>query len=235
MNGVDMFLTQYGLAAAFLILLIKTIGVPLPIPGDLLILAAAVRVAQGELVGWQAFLALLLALLLGGVIQFGLARGPGRALLLRFGRYIGLTQMRIDAAAAKMQKGGIPALTISILIPGIRGVAIVASGLAHVAFPRFLLGLTLGNLLFLSLHFVLGYLGGSALTAIGKYLPSPPVLVVVIVLLIAVYVLWVIAARRQKAARAELEAIQHIADQNAASEKSPFPAEDFGFKIRPPG
>ena len=37
----------------------------------------------------------------------------------------------------------------------------------------------------------------------------------------------------QKSA-AELEAIQHIADENAASDKSPFPIEDFVFTVRPP-
>ena len=37
----------------------------------------------------------------------------------------------------------------------------------------------------------------------------------------------------QKSA-AELEAIQHIADENAASDKSPFPVEDFVFRVRPP-
>jgi len=38
----------------------------------------------------------------------------------------------------------------------------------------------------------------------------------------------------QKSA-AELEAIQHIADENAAADKSPFPVEDFVFQVRPPG
>jgi lipopolysaccharide biosynthesis regulator YciM len=33
----------------------------------------------------------------------------------------------------------------------------------------------------------------------------------------------------------ELETIQHIADQNAASDQSPFPMEDFVFTVRPPG
>ena len=37
----------------------------------------------------------------------------------------------------------------------------------------------------------------------------------------------------QKSA-AELEAIQHIADENAASDRSPFPIEDFVFTVRPP-
>ena len=111
-----------------------------------------------------------------------------------------------------------PALAVSILVPGVRGVAIVASRLADLALPRFLLGLVLGSLLFLSLHFFLGYLGGSALSIIGKVLPLPIVITLVIVLLVAVYALWVIAVRRQKAARVELEAMQTKQDNAAALE-----------------
>lgn len=39
----------------------------------------------------------------------------------------------------------------------------------------------------------------------------------------------------EQKAGAELEAIQHIADENAASDKSPFPVENFIFAVRPPG
>jgi membrane protein DedA with SNARE-associated domain len=218
MNGLDMFLIQYGLAAIFIIMLIKTIGIPIPIPGDLIIFTAAVRVAQGKLVGWQVFFAILVALLLGGLIQFILARGPGRGLLYRFGRYVGLTKPRIDAASEKVRKGGVPGLAFSILVPGVRGAAIVASGLADLTLSRFIIGLSLGSLMFLSLHFFLGYLGGSALSIIGKILPLPTVITLVIVLLVVVYALWVIAVRRQKAARAELEAMQTKQDNAAALE-----------------
>ena len=213
MNGIDTFLIQYGLAAIFIIMLVKTIGVPIPIPGDLIIFTAAVRVAQGKLVAWQVFLAIFIALLLGGVIQFVLVRGPGRGLLYRFGRYVGLTTARIDAAARKVKKGGVLALAVAILVPGVRGAAIVASGLADVGFATFVIGLSLGSIVFLSLHFFLGYLGGSALSAIGRFLPSTTVIILVLVLLVIVYLLWVVASRWQKAARVELEAAQ----QNAAA------------------
>src|SRR5438105_8246423 len=189
MSGFDVFLTHYGLVAVFSLMLLKTIGVPVPIPGDLIILTAAVRVAQGKLVGWQVFFAILVALLLGGLIQFVLARGPGRGLLYRFGRYVGLTKPRIDAAAEKIRKGGVPGLTVAILVPGVRGAAIVAAGLADLALRRFLVGLALGSLLFLSLHFFLGYLGGSALSVLGCMLPWPIFLILVHDLLYIVYVL----------------------------------------------
>src|SRR5437660_10889524 len=121
MNSIDVFLIQYGLAAIFILMLTKSIGVPIPIPGDVIILAAAARAAEGKLVLWQAFLAILLALVVGGVIQFALVRGPGRNLLYRFGRYIGLTAPRLDAASVRVKKGGVFGLALAILVRGLRG------------------------------------------------------------------------------------------------------------------
>ena len=205
MNSIDMFLIQYGLAAIFIIMITKSIGVPIPIPADVVILATAVRAAQGKLVLWQAFLAILLALVIGGLIQFALVRGPGRGLLYRVGRYIGLTPARLDAAAVKVKKGGILGIAIAILVPGVRSAAIAASGLADFPLRTFTPGLILGSTLFITFHFFLGYLGGSLLAVIGHALPSPAVIIVVLILLVAVYALWVVAVRRQKAARRELE------------------------------
>lgn len=205
MSGFDMFLVQYGLLAVFLLLFIKAIGVPIPIPMDIIAIAAATQVAQGKFVLWQAFLTLLLALTLGGLIQFWLVRGPGRGLLYRFGRYIGLTAARLDAASVRVQKGGIIALSVAILVPGVRGAAIAASGLANFRLRTFVLGLVIGSAAFLLLHFSLGYIGGSLLTVIGHSLPPTPVIILVLVLFVGVYLLWVVAVQRQKAARRELE------------------------------
>jgi hypothetical protein len=50
MKTIDLFLVQYGLTAIFLILLIKTIGVHIPVPADLIILTVAARSVQGKLI-----------------------------------------------------------------------------------------------------------------------------------------------------------------------------------------
>jgi len=205
MNSIDLFLVQYGLAAIFIILLVKTIGIPIPIPADLIILTAAARVAQGKLILWQAFIAILIALILGGLIQFVLARGPGRGLLYRFGRYIGLTSSRLDAASARVKKGGALAISIAILVPGVRGAAIAASGLADMPLRAFLPGLVVGSALFLCLHFSLGYLGGSLFSIISHVLPLSLITLLVLALLLIVFALWVVAYRRQRAVRNEVE------------------------------
>ncbi len=201
MNGIDLFLIQYGLAAIFLVLLVKSIGVPIPIPADLIILTAGARVAQGKLVWWQICTAIFLAIALGGFIQFMVARGPGRGLLYRFGRYVGLTTPRLDSASEKIKKGGVFGIGLAMLVPGVRGAAIAASGLANMPLRTFLAGLVVGSALFLSLHFLLGYLGGSLFTVIGHVLPLMIVTLLVLALLVIAFALWVVAYRRQKATR----------------------------------
>jgi membrane protein DedA with SNARE-associated domain len=110
MNSLDLFLVQYGLAAIFIILLIKTIGIPIPIPADLIILTRT-----------------------------------------------------------------------------------------------FLPGLVVGSVLFLAFHFLLGYLGGSLFSIIGHVLPLTWLALLVLVLLLAIFAVWVVVRRRQKAAQPEVE------------------------------
>jgi membrane protein DedA with SNARE-associated domain len=198
---------QYGLAAIFVLLLVKTIGVPIPIPADLIILTAAARVAQGKLNVWQTFIVILVALVVGGFIQFLLARGPGRGLLYRFGRYIGLTSPRLDAASSRVKKGGVLSISIAILVPGVRGAVIVASGLEDMPLQTFLIGLVVGSLLFLGLHFFLGYLGGSLFSVISHMLPLPWIVLFVLVLLIAIFAVWIVVRRRRKTAQRDAEGI----------------------------
>lgn len=205
MNNFDMFLIQYGLAAIFVIMLTKSAGVPIPIPGDVIILAAAARAAAGKFVLWQAFLIILLAVILGGLIQFVLARGPGRNVLYRFGRYIGLTKPRLDAATVRIKKGGILSLSVAILVPGIRGAAIAASGLADFRWRIFVPGLVIGSTLFLVFHFFLGYLGGSVLVLLAHLQLSMFFVIGVLILLVLVFLFWVVVRRRKAALRRDME------------------------------
>lgn len=92
MDNLNAFLDLYGLAAIFVLMLIKSAGVPIPIPADAIMLATAARAVEGRLILWQAFILLLVALVIGGTVQYALARRLGRGFLTRFGRYIGITR-----------------------------------------------------------------------------------------------------------------------------------------------
>jgi len=198
MDSLELFLNAYGLAAIFGLMLIKSIGVPIPIPADVVMLAVAARAAEGKLVVWQAFLIILLALVGGGFVQFWLVRGPGRGLLYRFGRYLGLTPARLDAASGVVKRSGPLGIGLAILTPGVRAATVAACGLAGLPIRTFVSGLIIGSGLFLSLHFFLGSLITSLLGSIPGLAFGPLPLVILGALLVIGLGVWVVIRRRQR-------------------------------------
>lgn len=196
----NQFLNQYGLVAIFVIMMLKEIGFPVPIPSDLIMLGAAASAAAGKFDAQGGFIAVFLAILIpmfvGGFIQFAIAKGPGRAFIYRIGKYIGLTQERLDKAMSAVQKGGTTAVTIGLTTPGVRIATVPASGLANLSLAVFLPGLLLGSAFFLAWHFALGYLGGLALALLS--LPPIALIGILIVVVVLGIVGWRYARRRSK-------------------------------------
>src|SRR5712692_291630 len=193
----DQFLNSYGLLAVFVIMLLKEIGVPVPIPADLIILGAAARAVQGREAIVAVFLVLLIPMVLGGVVQYAVVRGPGRAFIYRIGRYIGLTQERLDKAMAAVRRGGMAAVALGLTTPGVRLATVPASGLADLAPRAFVPGLILGSAFFLAWHFVIGYLGGALLMLLN--VPAAVIVGILVLVLIGGVLGWLYVRRRARA------------------------------------
>jgi membrane protein DedA with SNARE-associated domain len=197
------FLDTYGVAAASAVMLIKAIGVPIPIPGDVILLATAARAAEGKVALWLAFVVLLIAIVGGGVVQFLLARGPARRLLLRHGVRLGLTAERLERVSNRMRQGGPLAIGVGVLTPGVRSALIPACGLTAFPASTFLIGLAIGSAVDLALHFAIGYAGSSLLASV---VAPAPVLVVAALALVGLAAWLVIARRRHVPARQAVNA-----------------------------
>src|SRR5260370_35598868 len=113
-------------------MLIKAGGVPIPNPGDVIILATAARAAEGKALLWLAFIALLVALILGGTVQFWLARGPARRVVTKYGHRVGLTEERLEKVAASVRRGGLFGIGLGVLTPGVRPAVVPACGLTAI-------------------------------------------------------------------------------------------------------
>ena len=108
---------------------------PVPVPGDFLMLLAGVRAATGAYTLWEVIVALMAAALLAGGTQYLLARGPSRRFVYRFGRYVGLTPPRLDKAANAVRKRGPTAVAVGTVTPGLSMVTYIACGLAGLGCP----------------------------------------------------------------------------------------------------
>lgn len=179
------------------LILVKEAGVPVPVPGDLIVIGAGVAASRGELDPPVALVGLIVASLLGGCVQYGLLRSVARPALLRLlGRVV--STARIDAQTERFRRRGAGSVAVARVTPGVRIVAIAASALARVPAVAFLVGLTVGNALFIGAHFGLGYvLGEPVLALVGTALG--PVAIAGVVLAAIGVLGWLVLARRRGA------------------------------------
>lgn len=159
------------------LILVKEAGIPIPVPGDLIVIGAGVAANQGSLNPLVPLVAIVLASIGGGVVQYGLLRSVARPLLLRLLRRLGSAE-RVDQQTERLRRGGARSVAIARSTPGVRIVAIAASALAGVPAVSFVAGLAIGNSLFIAAHFGLGYLiGPPVVSAVGGALGTLAVVV----------------------------------------------------------
>lgn len=162
------------------LLLVKEAGLPVPVPGDLLVIGAGAAVMGVPLVGLTVLAAILAVGYVGGSVQFLLARGALRRVLLDLLVRIGVPRTRLDSLADWLQRRGAGGVAVARATPGLRVGAIAAAGLAALGLPTFLAGLVVGNAVFVGGHFALGFLVGPAAVGLVAGGGSVAVLVVVI-------------------------------------------------------
>jgi membrane protein DedA with SNARE-associated domain len=154
------FLDRHGLLAAFLFLLFEEAGVPVPVPGDFLMLYLGVRAGEGRIPLWQAIAVMELATVTGATFLYMAARIGGRGIVYRYGRFIRLTPERLDRAEQWLNRHGTLAVFLGRLVPGLRIVTAVACGVFEVPPHIFLPAMSLGALLYIVVYTLLGYYFG---------------------------------------------------------------------------
>jgi membrane protein DedA with SNARE-associated domain len=163
------FLNRHGLLAAFVFLLIEEGGVPVPVPGDVLMLILGVHAREGTVSLWQAVGATWLGTMIGSTLLYFGSRIAGRGLVYRYGRFIRLTPERLDNAEQWLKQHGSRAVFLGRLVPGLRIVTAVACGVFEVPFTVFFPAMSLGALLYILVYTLLGYfLGPPVLSFLEK-------------------------------------------------------------------
>lgn len=189
---------ELGLATVVGLLFIKEAGVPIPIPGDLLVLGTGIAAASGAVEPLSAVLVIVAATIAGGVVQFSILRGGLRRILIALLRRIGVADARVESVASRLRARGAAGVAIARMTPGLRIVTIPAAAVAAIAPSRFVAGLATGNSVFVGGHFALGAaLGAPAIEIAGSL--GPAVIAAVVGLAILGAVGWVVLARRHRA------------------------------------
>ena len=134
-----------------------------PIPSEVIIPPAAYLAhTQGQFSLPGIVLAGTAGSWLGAAAMYWTARILGRPVIVRFGRYVGLGQAKLDLAERWCTHYGSPGVFFSRLLPVIRHLIGIPTGILRMDFRWYALATLLGSLLWCS---VLASLG----TAVGQH------------------------------------------------------------------
>jgi len=139
---------------------------------------------------------------LGSAISYWVGAHGGRPFLLRYGKYLLITEHEIDNADKWFARYGDRAAFFSRLLPGVRTFISLPAGIARTPRLRFYIFTFAGSLIWSTLLAFGGYLLGSNYEAIRRVMRPFDIPIVVIVLALVAYFIW----KRVKSTRAAKDA-----------------------------
>ena len=198
-DAITTFITNLyattGLAGIVLAMAIESCCIPLP--SEIVMPVAGVMVVSGTiLAGVNPVLAIILVALagaigclVGSIAAYGIGYAGGRPLMLKYGRYILISQHDADKADAFFQRWGGATTFFSRLLPVVRTYISLPAGIAKMPFARFCIYTFLGSFPWCLLLAYLGTLVGknlSTLSPVFHYLDI--VILIAVVVLVALYI-----------------------------------------------
>ena len=235
LNSLAGPLNHLGYWAVLLFVVLEDFGIP--VPGETVLIAASVYAGAGRLNVVVVGLIGFAAAVTGDNIGFAIGHYGGRALVLRWGRYVRLTEERLDKAEVFFNHHGAWIITVARFIEGLRQANGIIAGTTGMRWLRFLVFNALGAALWVGTWVSLGYLAGSHIGTIYHYIGEySTYLLIALAVLLASYIAWRVLRRRRRAAPAGEPAESQPLDRrpSASETASTEPAASQPAEVRRP-
>ncbi len=192
-------LQHFGVWAIALLIMVEDFGIP--VPGETILIAGAIYAGAGRLNVVAVGVAAFIAAIIGDNIGFAIGHFGGRALALRWGKYVFLTEERLNKAEAFFDRRGAIVITFARFVEGLRQANGIIAGITGMHWLRFLIFNAIGAALWVGTWVSLGYLAGDHITTIYHYITvySYYVLIALAVLVVGYIALRLRRRRRRRA------------------------------------
>jgi membrane protein DedA with SNARE-associated domain len=164
-NSLAPALNHYGYLAVAGLIFLEDFGTPF-VPGETVLIAGSLYAANGQLNVITVGLLAVLAAILGDNVGYAIGRFAGHAAVVRWGRYVRLTETRIAKAEAFFDRHGGKVVVLARFIDGLRQINGIVAGIAKMRWTSFLIYNSLGATLWVACWVTVGYAAGSHITAV---------------------------------------------------------------------
>jgi membrane protein DedA with SNARE-associated domain len=207
-----------GLAGLVLAMAIESCCIPLP--SEVVIPIAGLLLAKGQLLPGTNTLegVVLIGLagsvgcLIGSIAAYGIGYKGGRPLMLKYGRYVLISQHDADLADRFFQRWGSVTAFFSRLLPVVRTYISLPAGITKMSFVKFCIYSFLGSFPWCILLAYAGVVLGNNMAVIEPYYKGFEYVIVALLVVLVVLYFWR-HIRNDRRARAEHAAAELVAQQ----------------------
>ena len=169
----------------------------IPVPSELVMPPAGYWAAEGKMNMVAAILCGTLGSLVGAYVNYFAARHLGRPLLLKYGRYVWITEEKFARVETFFLRHGEISTFIGRLLPVVRHLISLPAGLSGMNHLRFSLYTLAGAGIWVTVLTLIGYFIGENQQLIMKY--SHQALIIVLICSVALVAVYVKLHRRKMA------------------------------------
>jgi len=222
LNALSGTLQHFGLWAIGLLITLEDFGVP--VPGETILIAGAIFAGAGRINVVALGVVAFFAAVTGDNIGFAIGHFGGRALALRFGKYVFLTEERLDKAERFFDRRGSIVITFARFVEGLRQANGIIAGITGMHWLRFVIFNAIGAALWVGTWITIGYFAGNNITTIYHYITLYSYYVLAgLVVLIVGYIVWRRRRRRRAAASAAGQTDEAPEGSSASEAAEPSP------------
>jgi membrane protein DedA with SNARE-associated domain len=215
-HTLDSWLSSYGYLAVFVLVMVESIGVP--VPGETALVGAALYAGStGKLQIEWVIAAAVAGAIIGDNIGYSIGRYGGARILLRYGHKVRLHEGRLKIGIWLFRRHGGKVVFWGRFVSILRTYAAFLAGTNQMAWGRFLFFNASGAIVWATLFGVLYYKFGNALEKLST--PIDIVLGVGGTLVLIAFVAWTKRKEAELQVKAELEIEGSVAE--ALGEKDP--------------
>jgi membrane protein DedA with SNARE-associated domain len=189
LGDIQPYVEEWGYLGVGAALLLEDFG--LPLPGETALIVSAVVASGGGLNVFGVFGIGLLAAVVGDSLSYLLGRFAGRALVVRFGRYVGLTEKRLAATESFFERRGSWIIVVARFFDGLRQANGLVAGIVGIRWTRFLVLNVIGATLWVGTWTAVGFAAGEDVGHIYDVVQRYSlVLLVMAAVAFAAYIVW---------------------------------------------
>jgi len=170
------FADDHIYSALFLLLFLEEGGIPLPAPGDTVILLAGAQIDRGQASIPIVVFFVVLATLLGSSVLYWISRLGGMPVVLRVCQFLHINEERLDKLGDWIRRHRGVAIVFGRLTPGLRTLTTIAAGVFQVNYTAFLAYTALSATIWAFIYILLGAVIHSFYRNVAHYLFRPSIL-----------------------------------------------------------